>query len=645
MSTLLHLYENHEGHTLVFLPGQREIERALELFSRDMPDNCTALPLYGSLSPEEQDKGLQFGEGEMGERRIVVFCTNIGETSLTIKNTRLVIDSGLAKEAHFDSKRRLNVIETVRISRSSADQRKGRAGRTATGHCVRLYENNDLIRPDIEPEILRSSLDLVVLQLVRLQLPPHNFPFIDLPSSGQEILQKSLITLKGLSCIDTKGIITLRGKLFAELGLDPRLSAFLVDTYTEHEPMLEITAAVVAILTAPGSVFFMGGATKEAKQIARGRVASGAQEHDSDLLYFVSIYEKWKKVGMIEMATRTCVTCQKSINTKYSCRSCRATYSVNNSLNNKVLTGIEGTCEAIVNIITNKCWQLSPHHLLSVNENDIIGKHLFKNFPEHYGHLLVSHLPNEGVRMIMNDFRARIGATSVFVQRQLDKSDFIAMSITQLPEGDYIIERLHPINRPETTNIKAIEKLHLVESVGWEWNVEMSKEVRNFQKELWSKWLVLEYDRCLCNLTIWGETNTANSAQDTFRSIAQNTKDSLLSRNRPLDYGPIRATFESGLRCVRVENKHEISSKQNRLDLHRVPCKTFDELYTWFNDTLHVRRQDICENSFRPCKEPVIDDENYESHPFYVTFNSDEVFKRTLSNLSSFNIYPRKADT
>ena len=151
---ILEQYKQHSGHMLVFLPGQRDIEKAIRLFETQIPEDCVALPLFGSLSPEEQDQVLQFDEGSTGERRMVVFCTNIAETSLTIKNVRVVIDSGLVKEAHFDTKRRLTVIKTVLICKSSADQRKGRAGRVANGHCVRLYNEEDLKRTDVEPEIL-----------------------------------------------------------------------------------------------------------------------------------------------------------------------------------------------------------------------------------------------------------------------------------------------------------------------------------------------------------------------------------------------------------------------------------------------------------------------------------------------------------
>ena len=138
VSTLLSLYDEHEGSTLVFLPGQREIDQAIELFNRSKPANCLALPLYSLLSPEEQDRVLKFDGGPTKEDRLVVFCTNIAETSLTIENTRLIIDSGWARETRFDNELRLTEMKTMRISRASANQRKGRSGRTAPGHCVRL---------------------------------------------------------------------------------------------------------------------------------------------------------------------------------------------------------------------------------------------------------------------------------------------------------------------------------------------------------------------------------------------------------------------------------------------------------------------------------------------------------------------------
>lgn len=120
------LKKHKEGHCLVFLPGSNEVDDALRQFAKEACTEWVGLPLYGSLPPEEQSKVLNFDDCD-GTLRMIVFCTNIAETSLTVPNTRLVIDTGLAKEARYDPKRRMTVLELVYISRSSAEQRKGRA--------------------------------------------------------------------------------------------------------------------------------------------------------------------------------------------------------------------------------------------------------------------------------------------------------------------------------------------------------------------------------------------------------------------------------------------------------------------------------------------------------------------------------------
>ncbi|CAF1228802.1 unnamed protein product [Adineta steineri] len=643
VSTVFKFYKDRpQGHILVFLPGQREIEKAIDVFNRDIPDNCIALPLYGSLSPEEQDRVLQFDEGPNGERRMVVFCTNVAETSLTIKNIRLVIDSGWVKEALFDPNRRLTIIETVRISKSSANQRKGRAGRTAPGHCVRLYNENELRRTNIEPEIRRSSLDLVVLQLLHLQLNPLEFPFMDPPENS--ILQKSLQLLEDLSCIDQNHVITSRGELFAELAFDPRLSAVMVDTYIEHSPMLEITTLIVAILTAPGTLFFMGGITKEEKQATRGRIAMGAQEHDSDLFYLASIFKKWQSEGAIDPITRTCLTC-KTINKRdKSCRSCRVAYTVKHILNNKILNIIEVNRDTAMKIITNNRWQLKSKCLKQVNESDIIGAYLLKNFPEHHGHLLVSHLPNEGVCMITNNLRARITSTSVFVQRRVGHTQFIAMFITKLSTGDYVIERLHPLSSNRNIHSKVYEKLSFISNVGWEWNFEIRKQIKNLPVEPWNAWLVYEYDMQQCKLIIWGEMKSKDQLHKMISPLVKNKLDLLFACTRSFDCGPTRASFESGLVCSHIENLHHNGSAKNRIDLQHIQCKNFEELDEWLSSSLNVHLKDIRENNFRPCKKTDSSDDNYEAPPFFLVFKSEEVFKKALAQLPSFNVCAQRLD-
>ncbi len=134
------LKEHPEGHALVFLPGQAEVTAAVSALKSNpaCPNSVFALQLYGSLPPADQNLVMQFHARSAPGERMVCFTTNVAETSLTVPGVRIVVDTGLAREARFDTARRMTVLELVRVSRSSADQRKGRAGRTAPGLCVRL---------------------------------------------------------------------------------------------------------------------------------------------------------------------------------------------------------------------------------------------------------------------------------------------------------------------------------------------------------------------------------------------------------------------------------------------------------------------------------------------------------------------------
>ena len=446
VSTILQRYDQHQGNIVAFFSGQREIENAIELFQRKAPNNCTALPLYSSLSPEEQDLVLKFDEGPNKENRMVVFCTNIAETSLTIKGVSLVIDSGKVNEGVFDYENRLNMIEATQISGAAAEQRRGRAGRTIEGHCVRLYDEDELILPDTQPQILRSSLDLVVLQLISLGLNSHEFPFMDPPK--EDHIEASLDLLKQLSCVDDTGKNTLKGELFAKLGIDPRNSAFLLDTYLEHEPILELVAIIVAISIAPGSVFSITGETKEEKENGRDRIANNARRYNSDVFYSVSVYKDWRDAGALDPETRACRTCPKVYKKEYSCGPCRAAYSTTHLLNNKVLNYVENMSTELVTTMKDPVWRLEPSTLSDANESDIIGANFYKNFPERYGRLEESSITNKHAVMIQTKFRAAISDLSTFYQRKTDHCYFIATSMTKIPGDKYKIDRLHPFRAP-----------------------------------------------------------------------------------------------------------------------------------------------------------------------------------------------------
>jgi HrpA-like RNA helicase len=620
-------YPLHEGHILVFLPGQGEIERALKMFKSKLPDDCIALPLYGSQSPEEQEKVIKFNEKG---KRMVVFCTNVAETSLTIPDVRLVLDSGWAKEARYDVKRRLTVIETVRISRSSADQRKGRAGRTASGYCVRLYADAELKRPNIEPEILRSSLDLVLLQLIRLNLDPKTFPFMDQPNS--DVINNSIDLLTRLKCIDAQKI-TKRGELFTELGLDPRLSAFIIEVYIEYPSLLELATAIVAILSAPGTVFFMGGATQEAKQEAKNRVAVQAQNYKSDLLHLYSVYDAWKNAGTKETQGK-CLRCTKQV--KWCI--CRIKYSNENGLNNKILQNVDASCASIIKQIKNAHW-LKPGSKMPENLIDIIGIRLAEIFSEQCGYLLVPELPVEGVRLVSTDIRANITNTSVFMQKLHTDTNralyqhFIAMTITQLSSGNYIIERLHPILKTQATVQSPMQRLMTIENIGSEVFHLMRQKLNTYQSESWAKWAVYQYDRPHCQLIVWG----LEADKSTIVSIVQRTQNETLKKlsdsHELLECGPIKANFQSGLICTHINKM----TNTLRLDLQNVPNLTFNDLKDWLKKIIDIEWNEIKDHGFHTVKvETGKSNNNDQSKSLYLIFKNEDAFRRATNKVPPY---------
>ena len=152
-----------EGDALIFMPGKYEITRTISAIRASrVSDRFVALPLYSELPPAEQDAALQ-----SYEKRKVIVATNVAETSLTIDGVRVVIDSGLARIARFDPRRGINTLFIEKISRASSDQRAGRAGRTAPGHCLRLWTESEHLEraPQELPEVKRLDLAEIVLTL------------------------------------------------------------------------------------------------------------------------------------------------------------------------------------------------------------------------------------------------------------------------------------------------------------------------------------------------------------------------------------------------------------------------------------------------------------------------------------------------
>ncbi len=223
-----------EGDLLVFLPGQGEIRRTMDLLDR-VPGtseselgtrNLSLHPLYGNLSQADQDAALR---PSPPGRRKVVLATSIAETSLTIEGVRVVIDCGLARVPKFSPASGMTRLTTVRVSRASADQRRGRAGRTAPGVCYRLWpeqEDHHLL-PRTTPEILEADLAPLALELAAAGVEdPGDLAWLDPPPAAA--LAEARLLLQQLGALDAGLKVTAHGRRMADLGTHPRLAHLLI---------------------------------------------------------------------------------------------------------------------------------------------------------------------------------------------------------------------------------------------------------------------------------------------------------------------------------------------------------------------------------------------------------------------------------
>jgi ATP-dependent helicase HrpB len=243
-----------EGSILAFLPGQGEIERTLRLLEEaKLPDTVDLCPLYGALPPERQDAAIR---PAAAGRRKVVLATSIAETSLTIEGVRIVVDSGLARAPRFEPDLGLTRLETVRVSRASADQRRGRAGRMEPGIAVRLWdEAQDAgLMPFNRPEIFDADLSGLRLDAALWGVSSlADLRLID-PAPAAALIEAEAM-LRALHALDEAGRITTQGRALQRLPLSPRLAA-LVLAGAEHGQALE--AAQLAALVSERGVGGMG---------------------------------------------------------------------------------------------------------------------------------------------------------------------------------------------------------------------------------------------------------------------------------------------------------------------------------------------------------------------------------------------------
>jgi ATP-dependent helicase HrpB len=231
------------GSILAFLPGQREIIRTAErLTDRFGPETILA-PLYGALSQSEQDLAIK--PAPAGQRKIVL-ATSIAETSITIDGVCIVVDSGLQRLPVFEPATQITRLETRRVSRASADQRAGRAGRTEPGIAIRLWlaGQNATLEAFTPPEILASDLSGLALDLAAWGVKdPATLAFLDAPPEAALTEAKTL--LMRLGALDRQGDLTVTGRVMRRLALPPRLAAMTASAASQG---LGRQAAELAVL-------------------------------------------------------------------------------------------------------------------------------------------------------------------------------------------------------------------------------------------------------------------------------------------------------------------------------------------------------------------------------------------------------------
>uniref|UniRef100_A0A1B6D6A9 RNA helicase n=1 Tax=Clastoptera arizonana TaxID=38151 RepID=A0A1B6D6A9_9HEMI len=238
--------KDERGDLLIFLSGMSEITSIIDAAHQynEKTQRWIILPLHSTLSLTDQDKVFDYPPD--GIRKCIV-STNIAETSITIDGIRFVVDSGKVKEMSYDPVCKMQRLKEFWISQASAEQRKGRAGRTGPGVCFRIYSEEDFsaMAPYTTPEIQRVPLDSLLLQMIAMGLPDaRKFPFIEPPP--QDSIENAILTLKHHAALTDNEKITNMGELLAKLPVDISLGKMLITGTLFHqiEPVLSLAAVL-----------------------------------------------------------------------------------------------------------------------------------------------------------------------------------------------------------------------------------------------------------------------------------------------------------------------------------------------------------------------------------------------------------------
>lgn len=279
------LHRDLRGDILIFLSGEHEIRETTEsLRKHPLSKRYEILPLYSKLSVAEQDRVFKPDGGKLR----IVLATNVAETSLTVPGIRCVIDSGHARISRYSHRSKIQRLPIERISQASANQRAGRCGRVAEGICIRLYSHEDfLARPEFtEPEILRTNLSSVILQMAALKLGDiEDFPFVEPPE--EKMIRDGKNALFEVDALDKQGRLTDVGRQLAKIPTDPKLARML------------LAAAGLSSLTEV-AIIISGLSIQDPREKPADKIQQADSKHsifkavDSDFLSLINIWNEFE---------------------------------------------------------------------------------------------------------------------------------------------------------------------------------------------------------------------------------------------------------------------------------------------------------------------------------------------------------------
>ncbi|XP_061196392.1 uncharacterized protein LOC133204662 [Saccostrea echinata] len=409
------------GDILLFLTGQLEIEKCIERLQWELEGRTDhwILPLHGKLQTEEQNK--IFKETPHGKRKIVI-STNVAETSVTIPGVKYVIDTGLAKEMKYDPDKKVNSLRVVKITKSSADQRKGRAGRTAPGKCYRFYSKEvyDNMTASSIPEILRIHIGHAILKLLQLNVNPLAFEFVEAPPDNS--METAFQQLVNIAAVENGKIpkITELGLWIAQLPLEPNLGVFV---HNAIKMKVGLDAIIIAAsCTVSGNLFYRAG-TKEQKNKC-DKLKIPFCHSKGDHFTFLSVFKKWHYVPEKE----------------------KSQWCLDNSINGRAMRNIRDTVNEIRFLLKNQMNMPLKFELKDVGRNErTLQKLMFKAFRSNLCYFLGHE--KAGYYFIDKDQQMTVHPSASFqslasypkwviIEKVLNTSREFAVNITEVNEDD-----------------------------------------------------------------------------------------------------------------------------------------------------------------------------------------------------------------